>query len=199
MNHLQWLLDFDKSLFFWIQRTGVHPFLDQLMLLLRTPTLWIPLYAFMLYWAWRNAPGQASIAFILLTAASFGIADYSSASIFKPLIERPRPCAAAELEGITRELVGCGGVYGFPSSHAANHFALASFWYWAIFILKGRRWYWLFIWAAAICYAQVYVGKHYPLDVLAGGFLGLLIGTGMAKVFEWWITRSNNNRLSVSG
>lgn len=192
------LLELDTALFYRIQ-SGNHVILDQVMLLLRNPPIWIPLYMFMLWWCYRQLKPSIAIAFIVGTLLCFGLADFSSSSLFKPLIERPRPCAVPSMEPYVRELVGCGGVYGFPSSHAANHFALASFWYWAIFIVKGRRWNWLFIWALAICYAQVYVGKHYPLDVLAGGFLGLVIGTSMAKLFEWWITRGNDKALRVRG
>ncbi|GAO42762.1 phosphatase PAP2 family protein [Flavihumibacter petaseus] len=186
MDILKWLLEADREIFLFIQETGATGIMDHLMMALRTPAVWIPLYAFMLIWVARNAHWKTAAMFIVCTVMAFGLADYSSASIFKPLIERPRPCYADDLAELARSLVGCGGQYGFPSSHAANHFALACFWYWSIFIIKGQKWWWLFAWAFGISYAQVYVGKHYPLDVLAGGFLGLMIGTWMAKLFEWW-------------
>ena len=78
----------------------------------------------------------------------------------------------------------CGGRYSMPSSHAANHMGLAAFWYGSIAVITGRKWTWLWYWALAIGYAQIYVGKHYPFDVLAGSLLGYIIGTLLAKLFE---------------
>ena len=76
-----------------------------------------------------------------------------------------------------------------PSSHATNHFALATFWFLAIQKLKGKKWYWLWFWAALVAYAQIYVGKHYPFDVLAGTALGILIGLGTGKLFDYAMKR----------
>jgi undecaprenyl-diphosphatase len=188
MSWTEELIQLDYTLFKIIQSTGVSNFMDNFMLGMREAKLWIPFYAFMLYWIWANARSKMLV-FILLTVASFGLADFSSASIFKPFFARERPCYEDELEGVVRSLVGCGGKYGFPSSHASNHFALAAFWYWAIYLIKGQRWYWLFLWAFIIGYAQVYVGKHYPIDILGGGLLGIFIGTAMAKLFELWDNR----------
>ena len=73
-----------------------------------------------------------------------------------------------------------------PSSHASNHFGLAMVWFWVILYLKGKRWNWVWFWAGIICYAQVYTGKHFPLDIAAGAVLGIITGTCMAKLFEFW-------------
>lgn len=188
MEWMQWILSADREIFLWVQQTGASEGIDRFMLLLRKPATWIPFYAFLLYWVIRYARPFA-LPFLILTAVCAGLADFSSASIFKPLIGRPRPCYEPALKGFVRELVGCGGQYGFPSSHASNHFALATFWYWAIYILRGQRWNWLFVWAFLIGYAQVYVGKHYPLDIVGGAALGIFIGTFGAKLFEWWFNR----------
>lgn len=188
MNWTEELIRLDYAVFRLIQQIGVSNFLDHFMLGMREAKLWIPFYAFMLYWVWRNAR-SSMLLFILLTIASFGLADYSSASIFKPLFARERPCYEADLNGLVRSLVGCGGRYGFPSSHATNHFALATFWYWAIYLISGQKWRWLFLWAFVIGYAQIYVGKHYPIDIVGGALLGILIGTVMAKLFEHWEKR----------
>lgn len=189
MEWMQLILGADREIFLWVQRAGAGEMSDRFMLLLRKPATWIPLYIFILYWIIRYARSFA-LPFIILTLVAAGLADFSSASVFKPLIARPRPCYEPVLEGLVRELVGCGGQYGFPSSHASNHFALATFWYWAIYIVSGRRWNWLFVWAFMIGYAQVYVGKHYPIDIICGAALGIFIGTGGAKLFEWWYNRN---------
>jgi undecaprenyl-diphosphatase len=82
--------------------------------------------------------------------------------------------------------VDCGGYYSFPSSHAANHFGLATFWFWSVWMMTGKKWTWLWYWALAIGYAQIYVGKHYPADILAGALLGWIVGLINAKIFEKW-------------
>ncbi len=90
------------------------------------------------------------------------------------------------MQNYLRGLIDCGGLYSMPSNHAANHFALATFWYFSIRAINGRKWPWLWLWAALICYAQVYVGKHYPGDVLVGAIVGILTGLGMFRLFEYW-------------
>ena len=76
-----------------------------------------------------------------------------------------------------------------PSSHAANHFGLAAFWYFSIKKMSGKKWSWLWLWAATICYAQIYVGKHFPFDILAGSLTGFLTGLGMSRLFVLWESR----------
>jgi undecaprenyl-diphosphatase len=83
-----------------------------------------------------------------------------------------------------RDLISCGGWFSFPSNHATNHFGLAAFWFGAIWRIKGQKWYWLWAWALLICFGQVYVGKHFPLDILAGALYGITIATGSLWIFR---------------
>lgn len=184
-NLVDWFEKIDKQLFAFIHVDGAVPELDWLLLSLRNAYTWIPLYAFILYWILVHARKHAW-QFVLFTLIVFAITDYSSASIFKPLFERARPCHDEELKPIIRGILGCGGINSLPSSHASNHFGLAAFWYLAIFRIAGKRWYWLWIWAFLIGYAQVYVGKHFPFDILAGALLGTITGTLFAIVFKRW-------------
>lgn len=179
------LLRLDRELFTFIHRTASSPALDWFFLLVRNQFTWIPLYAFMLFWIVRNHRPLAW-KFILLTLITFAITDFTSSSILKPLLMRERPCYDDHLKSVMRNILECGGRYGMPSSHASNHFGIASFWFFSISWMSGRRWYWLWIWAALICYAQVYVGKHFPGDVLVGAVLGTLAGTLLAKLFKKW-------------
>lgn len=176
----------DKSLFRFIHADASAPLLDGFMKLLRNASTWIPLYAFMAYWIIRHERKYAW-QFMLLTVLCFAITDYVSASILKPWLARVRPCYEPDLQQVIRGLVGCGGQYGLPSSHASNHFGLATFWFLTIYRMQGRRWHWLWFWAFAVCYAQVYVGKHYPLDILAGGLLGAGVGSLCAHFFDRWL------------
>lgn len=186
MNIWEILDAFDKNVFSFIHADASTPLLDGFMKLLRNASTWIPLYAFMLYWIIRYERKYAW-QFMLLTIVCFAITDFVSASILKPWIGRIRPCYDPELQPLIRGLVGCGGQYSFPSSHAANHYGLASFWFPAIYRMCGKRWQWLWLWAFAVCYAQVYVGKHYPLDVLAGALFGLMVGSVCAWFFDRWL------------
>ena len=181
------------------------------MPIFREPLTWVPLYAFMLYYAFRmskhrdNAGGNSILqgaagerpaiasskawAFIILSVLTFAITDSVTAQLLKPAFSRLRPCHDPEMQPYLRALVDCGGLYSMPSNHAANHFGLAAFWYFSIRHVTGKKWRWLWLWAAIICYAQVYVGKHYPFDVLVGAIFGTLTGLGMSRLFVYWEQR----------
>jgi membrane-associated phospholipid phosphatase len=187
MEWTNWLQELDESLFIGIHHFGNVSWLDPVMLLLRNALTWVPLYIFVLYFVIRHRTNKA-VPFLIGTLICFAIADYGSASILKPLFQRERPCHNDELMLYMHNLIGCGGRYGFPSSHASNHFALAAFWFFVIRYMGIRRfyWNWVWVWALLICYAQVYVGKHYPLDILAGGVFGILTGFLVSRLFIWW-------------
>ncbi|WP_345232194.1 phosphatase PAP2 family protein [Olivibacter ginsenosidimutans] len=118
--------------------------------------------------------------FLLLT---FGAADFLSASVIKPLVKRVRPCNELALKGEMVSRIRCGSGYSFPSSHASNHFAIALF----LIMVYRRRWksiLWLaLIWAFLVSFAQIYVGVHYPIDVICGALFGALIGYIIARLF----------------
>jgi len=184
MPILQSLEKIDRSLFELINHDATAPFLDPVMSLLRNPDTWIPLYVFMAFWSVIRLK-KVDWLFVLCTLITFAFTDSVTAFVFKPLFERLRPCAEPALTGIVRVLDGCGGIYSFPSNHAANHFGLAAFWFGAIYLMTGKRWYWLWIWAFLVCYAQVYVGKHYPGDILAGAVFGICTGILTYRLFFW--------------
>lgn len=191
MPVLEWLDKIDKVLFTLIHANGAVPVLDWFFLLLRKGSTWIPLYAFMLYWTIRYMR-RYTIQFALLSIACSGLTDFISSSVLKPWFGRLRPCHDEALKPVLRNIIDCAGLYAMPSGHATNHFGLASFWFFSILLMKGKKWHWLWAWAALICYAQVYVGKHYPFDVVAGGCLGSLIGYGMYRLFEIWTLGQRN-------
>ena len=172
----QSLQSFDQSLFVYINQVATHPLTDTLMPFFRESTLWIPFYLFLIVFVFVNF-GKKGWVWLLFAFITVLLTDQFSSSIIKNWVQRPRPCADPLLYGQVRLLLDhCSGGYSFTSSHATNHFGVATF----LFITLGRyfgNWkYLLFIWAALICYAQVYVGVHYPLDVVFGALLGFLIG-----------------------
>lgn len=208
MSLLNWLDHLDKTLFVLIQHDSDHSVLDVIMPVLRDPLTWIPLYAFMAFYAFRmgkqyttdRSPRRSvggsskAWAFILLSVLTFAITDSVTAQVLKPLFGRLRPCHDPEMQPFLRALVDCGGLYSMPSNHAANHFGLAAFWFYSVRSATGKKWRWLWIWAALICYAQVYVGKHYPFDILVGCLFGTLTGLGMSRLFIYWEHRQDHRR-----
>ncbi|MEM9919419.1 MAG: phosphatase PAP2 family protein [Bacteroidota bacterium] len=171
------LLQYDVFLIEWLHANGHNGFLDWLMPMWRNKLFWIPLYiliAVHLFWKFQKK-GFWIIALALLT---IGLADTCSSKVIKPWVQRARPCQSAEVLPKIHPLVTCGSGYSFPSSHATNHFALAMFL--GLTLTFGHKTCWLFwgliLWAASISFGQVYVGLHYPTDILAGALLGSLLG-----------------------
>lgn len=183
LSILDSLAQFDKELFTFINTT-TNPVADWFFKLMRHAATWVPLYIFILYYIFRYHRKYAW-QFLLFSLVTFAITDYVSASVFKPLFARLRPCHSIPV----RDLVGCGGKYGMPSSHASNHFGLAAFWYFTIAMMREKKWWWLWLWALVVIYAQVYVGKHYPGDVLVGAFFGTCVGILLAVLFRSWILK----------
>lgn len=175
---------------------GWHPAaLDAIAPWWRDRNTWIPLYAVLLVWlVYRQRRWGFYRALAIATAV--GLADLTSARLLKPLFGRIRPCNLDGLKEHLDLLTGCGSGLSFPSNHATNHFAFAV----AVSLLAfspeflGPRWrpllkVLLVLWATSIALAQVYVGRHYPSDVLAGAGLGALIGWLIAKIFAALETR----------
>lgn len=156
-----------------------NSFFDVLMPFVRIPYIWAPVYMFLLVWMWVNHRYKG-LFWCFCFFMTFVFCDYISASLIKNLIQRLRPCNDESLRYLIRQIVKCGSGYSFPSSHATNHFGLSFF---IIFTLKKySKWIYplAFFWALLICFAQVYVGVHYPFDILGGAVLGILI----AKLFS---------------
>jgi membrane-associated phospholipid phosphatase len=170
-------------LFQFIHLNLANQVFDFLMPFFRNPYFWSPVYVFILAYMWLQYRWQG-IVWCIFFILCFGFADFFSASILKPFVHRLRPCNTQDLQNIIRPLVHCGSGFSFPSSHASNHFALSSF---IVFTLgKHKKWiiFFSFLWAGLVCFAQVYVGVHFPIDVLAGACLGILIGWANAVYFK---------------
>lgn len=178
----------DRELFILIHSKFSSPGADWIFKTLRNALTWIPLYIFILFWIVRYHKKNAW-QFIFLTLVVFAITDHTSAAIMKPYFQRLRPCFDPTLDEYIRVVVTCGGKYGMPSTHASNHFGMASFWFFSIYWMSQRKWHWLWLWAFLIGYAQVYVGKHYPGDILVGALLGTTVGLLVALLFRRWRLR----------
>jgi undecaprenyl-diphosphatase len=173
MNVFDLLKTWDIALFEWIACTGRVAVLDTLMPYWRSKWFWVPLYIGLT--AWFLLQNRRGVLWLAVVLSAAGLADFLSAGVIKPLVQRLRPCKNPDLLDTCLEpLVSCGSGYSFVSAHAANHMAIAV----VLFFLMRRqriRWLWL-VWALTIGYGQIYVGVHYPFDVVAGFLLGAIVG-----------------------
>ena len=175
---LEQLLHIDTEVLLAIN--GWHaPWADTLMWIISAKTTWIPLYLLLvglLVWRYRKPAMTnvkwlqkvpACLVMIVMIAMAVGVADFIASGILKDLVARPRPTRVPELEGVLHLVNGYkSGRYGFVSSHAANTMACA-----LLFSLIWRNKIatcGLMLWVAANCYSRMYLGVHYPLDILGG-------------------------------
>lgn len=180
---LEFFYSLDLKLLYFINHTLSNPVFDAVMPLLRGKLTWIPLYLIIIYFIIKKY-GLKSVWVIGLALLTVLLADRISAGLIKPYFERLRPCNNPEIQSWLNLPNGKGSNWSFVSSHAANHFALAV--YFIMVFIRHRNKYKIIIpfltWAFLIAFAQVYIGFHYPSDVIAGGILGSIIGYAVGKL-----------------
>ena len=171
---------FDEKLFIWLNSFHAD-WLDPIVFQMTETITWIPFYAILIYFIYRA--DHKGIWWVLAGAAiTILLSDQVTSGFMKPFFERLRPCHEERLEGIVYNYGRCGGLFGFASSHAANTFAIATF---LNLNLRGKLPYlkWLFLWAFIVSYTRIYLGVHYPFDILAGAVVGAAAGW-----ISWFLT-----------
>ena len=193
---LEQLIHMDTELLLAIN--GWHaPWADRLMWIISAKATWIPLYVLLiglLVWRYRKPAMThvkwlqkvpACVVMIVVIAMAVGAADFIASGILKELVARPRPTRVPELEGVLHLVNDYrSGQYGFVSSHAANTMACA-----LLFSLIWRKKITtslLMLWVAANCYSRMYLGVHYPLDILGGLMVGTLTALLGFALLRWW-------------
>jgi len=184
------LINLDKKLFLVLNHFSAPAF-DPVMRFLSGPVPWIMfLVGFLLLTGnitWKKSHYRFLIMLGTLIVA-YVISEQASVHLFKELFMRLRPCHEPSLAGQVRLAArGCGGQYGFVSTHAANSFNLAIL----SALLIHRRWFTISViaWAVLVSYSRIYVGVHYPGDVLGGAALGILIGTAAFVISRTMMNR----------
>jgi len=170
----------DQQLFLFLNSHN-SPFWDYVMYAISGKLIWVPLYLAILIAIGKKYKRKFLVMILFITIAAV-LADQFSV-LFKNLFERLRPCHEPELQGIVHLVKGeCGGLYGFVSSHASNSFNVALL---SLLFVK-KRWFTLCIifWAAIVGYSRIYLGVHYPGDVICGSLLGSLIGWGIYSLYK---------------
>lgn len=171
----------DTDIFLYLNSKH-NAFWDFVMFWVSGDYTWIPLYVFLFYLVVKKKSKQALV--VLLSAiVLITLSDQLSVHAFKNVFMRYRPCHNLLIQNMVHTFKGCGGTYGFVSSHAANTFALATF---LSLILKGTYKYFtpaIFTWAAFVSYSRIYLGSHYPADIIGGALLGMTLGYIVAKFY----------------
>jgi PAP2 superfamily. len=171
----------DQQLFLFLN--SLHsPFWDTIMHAISGRVIWAPLYlAILLYLGFTYK--RKFLIILLFVILAVTLADQVSVQLFKNVFHRLRPCYDPSLAGMVHLVNGeCGGHYGFVSSHASNSFNVALL---SLMLIK-KRWYTISIitWASVIGYSRIYLGVHYPGDVICGAMIGAFIGWGVYKLYE---------------
>lgn len=168
-------------------------FLDGYMWMCTNMWMWMPLALVLFYLVLRNNAPSRVVLIVVLLALLITASDQISSGLLKPLVHRLRPTHDAALAPMVDTVFGYrGGQFGFPSSHAANSFALFTF-----TALLVRNWGYtlsMLLWASVFSYSRIYLGVHYPGDIVCGALLGVFVGLVFYLVYE-----ALNRKLAVGG
>lgn len=179
----------DRELFLALNGWGTEGW-DAFFLAVTDKLHWIPLYLILLYHSLLFLGWRRTLLILLSVAALVALTD-QTANLFKNGFGRLRPCHEEDLEALVRQVKSsCGGLYGYFSAHAANSMAVAVF-FAGMFRERARAYAWpLLIWALLVGYSRIYIGVHYPGDVVSGFAIGALYGwlvrLGVCKLIQLW-------------
>ncbi len=169
---LEKIINIDRQLFVYLNGLGSTPF-DSLWLFITKQSNWIPFFLFLIYLVYKKL-GSKNTLQILITVALLIVISDQTCNFFKNYFQRLRPCNVADLKGIIR-IVKQSDTFSFFSGHATNTSAVAMFLY--LLLKKYYKYFWLiFLWPLVFAYSRIYLGLHYPIDILTGYIFGITYG-----------------------
>lgn len=186
---LEYLDRIDHHLFEFVQLNFRSDFLDPVFLAFRDKYFWIPFYIFLLSGLFFkfNKKAWRIILVIILTIT---LTDQFNSNLLKKYFQRTRPCNEIYFKDQFKTVIDCSGGWSFPSSHATNHMGIASFLFFSCGVLLGRFRWLLFVWAILVGISQIYIGVHFPFDVVAGWIEGLILGILVHLVFRKFLSNT---------
>ncbi len=178
-------MSLDADILLWVNGHYAD-WLDTIMWLISRQRTWYPLYALLLgFIAWRYRSWRTVLLVVLAFVVAIGLSDWITSGLIKPWVARLRPTHEPALDPLHLVHGYMGGRYGFCSSHAANTMACALLF---SLIWKSRTaTVGLMTWVAAVCYSRMYVGAHYPSDIIAGLLIGALLAGGVYWALRRWV------------
>lgn len=193
---METLEQWDRALFLFLNGLN-HEFLDMPMYIMTKAWCWIPVFVFLIFQVYRRYPVRKHLILVLLgVIVCVGANDLISYRGFKLNVKRYRPTHNLEIGHQVHTVNDFngneyrGGKYGFLSSHAANYFGIATYCFLALG--SSKKYWWLFLWAGLIVYTRIYLGVHYPSDILCGGLLGVLVGWITFKLLQPYISKQTS-------
>jgi membrane-associated phospholipid phosphatase len=181
---LEKIKELDYYIFSKINGQWHNSFFDAFFTFTRDALFWAPFYFFLVLFVTINFKKYGWLWALFLILNVF-LSDYVSSTLIKENFFRLRPCRDPAIADQVRFLVQtCGLNSSFTSSHAVNHFAAAMFIFTTLKQKVSKWWALIFLWAFIPCYAQIYVGVHFPGDIVAGILVGLMLGYFMAYLFN---------------
>ena len=189
---LDLILEYDHKLFLWLNNLGNESF-DWFWMLMTNKLFNFFVYSIALIYLLKKTDIKSLISMILFLSILILISDQTS-NLFKNFFERLRPCYDEQISSYMRLVKdSCGGLYSFFSAHASNSFALASFFFFVYYKIIQRKIILFFVLASLVSYSRVYIGVHYPLDIITGSVFGFVSGFILFKFWVFSLKRINTS------
>ncbi|PWA06514.1 phosphatase PAP2 family protein [Flavobacterium psychrotolerans] len=174
------ILSLDRKLFVYLNGLGSESF-DGLWLMITKQTSWIPLFIVILYIIFKKIGAKQTLILLLFVALLVTFTD-QVANLFKNGFQRLRPCSEPDLKNSIR-IVKSSATFSFVSGHATNSMGITTLLY-LIFKNHFKYFGFLFLWPLIFAYSRIYLGLHYPLDIIGGYILGWVSGFMMFKIYQ---------------